>query len=182
MAKLYLVRHGKAAAGWGMQKDPGLDDLGRAQAKSAALKLAPLGPLPIITSPLARTRETSRPLSDIWGMEARVEPGVGEIRFDSETPADRVQWLKEVMVSEWPDLDRELRQWRKKVIEALVSIDTDTVVFTHYIAINVAVGHASGDNRVVSFRPDNCSITIMETGLKTLTLLERGVEADTEVR
>ena len=51
MAKIYLVRHGKAMAGWGMEKDPGLDDLGHAQAKTAALTLAPLGPLPIITSP-----------------------------------------------------------------------------------------------------------------------------------
>jgi broad specificity phosphatase PhoE len=43
MAKLYLVRHGKATAGWGMQKDPGLDDLGRAQAKAAALDISPVG-------------------------------------------------------------------------------------------------------------------------------------------
>jgi broad specificity phosphatase PhoE len=58
----------------------------------------------------------------------------------------------------------------------------DCVVFSHFIAINAAVGHATGDDRVVSFRPDNCSITIMETGINTLTLLERGVEAITEVR
>jgi broad specificity phosphatase PhoE len=86
------------------------------------------------------------------------------------------------MVSEWPSLDRELQQWRQEVIEALVSIDTNTVVFTHYIAINVVVGHATGDDRVVSFRPDNCSITVMETVANTLMLLERGVEAVTEVR
>ncbi len=43
MAKLYLVRHGKASAGWGMEKDPGLDDLGHAQAKAAALTISPLG-------------------------------------------------------------------------------------------------------------------------------------------
>ena len=182
MAKLYLVRHGKATAGWGMQKNPGLDDLGHAQAKAAALVLAPLGPLPIITSPLARTRETSGPLAEIWGIEPRVELRVGEIRFASATPPDRVHWLKEVMVSEWPGLDRELQQWRQEVIEALLSIYTDTVGFTHYIAINAAVGHATGDDRVVSFRPDNCSITIMETVANTLVLLERGLEADTEVR
>jgi broad specificity phosphatase PhoE len=58
----------------------------------------------------------------------------------------------------------------------------DCVVFSHFIAINAAVGHATGDDRVVSFRPANCSITIMETGINTLTLLERGVEAITEVR
>ena len=182
MAKLYLVRHGKAAAGWGMEKDPSLDDLGHAQAKAAALTLAPLGPLPIITSPLARTRETAEPLAKMWRAEACVEPRVGEIRFPSETSADRVQWLKEVMIDQWPNLDRHLRQWRQEVLEALVSVDTDTVVFTHYIAINAAVGYAIEDNRVVCFSPDNASITFMETRGNSLLLIDRGVEADTEVR
>ena len=182
MAKIYLVRHGKAMAGWGMEKDPGLDDLGHAQAKAAALTLAPLGPLPILTSPLARTRETSMPLAKIWELKPRVEKRVGEIRFPSETPADRVRWLKEVMVDQWPNLDRDLRQWRQEVIEALVSINTDTVVFTHYIAINVAVGHATEDDRVVCFRPDNASITVLKSDGNNLLLIERGVEAVTEVR
>ncbi len=181
MAKIYLARHGKAMAGWGMEKDPRLDDLGHAQAKAAALTLAPLGPLPILTSPLARTRETSMPLAKIWQLEPRVEKRVGEIRFPSETPADRVRWLKEVMVDQWPNLDRDLRQWRQEVIEALVSIDTDTVVFTHYIAINVAVGHATEDDRVVCFRPDNASITVLKSDGNNLLLIERGTEAVTEV-
>ena len=182
MAKLYLIRHGKASGVWGMEKDPGLDDLGHTQAKTVALTLAPLGPLPIITSPLARTRETSEPLAKIWQTKARVEPRVGEIRFPSETPADRVRWLKEVMIDQWPNLDRHLRQWRQEVLEALVSVDTDTVVFTHYIAINVAVGYATEDSRVVCFSPDNASITVMETRGNSLFLIDRGVEADTEVR
>ncbi len=181
MAKIYLVRHGKAAAGWGMEKDPGLDDLGHVQAKAAALTIAPLGPLPIITSPFTRTRETCRPLAEIWGIKPRVEPRVGEIRFPSETPADRAHWLKEVMIDQWPNLARDLRQWRREVIEALGSIDIDTVVFTHYIAINVAVGHATKDDRVVCFRPDNVSITVLETNGNSLNLVKRGNEADTRV-
>ena len=182
MAKLYLVRHGKATAGWGMQKDPGLDDLGQAQAKAAARTLAPLGPLPIITSPLTRTRETSRPLAEIWGIEPLVEKRVGEIRFPSRNQSSRVQWLQSIMGDKWSNLDPDLKVWRREVIEALCACERDCVVFSHFIAINAAVGHAIGDDRVVSFRPDNCSITIMETGANTLILLERGVEAVTEVR
>jgi len=182
MAKLYLVRHGKATAGWGMEKDPGLDDLGHAQAKAAALTLAPLGPLSIITSPLARTRQTSKPLAKIWEIEPQVEKRVGEIRFPSENSANRVKWLKKIMVDRWPNLDQDLQQWRRETIETLCACEADCVVFSHFIAINAAVGHATGDDRVVSFRPDNCSITIMETGENTLILLERGAEAVTEVR
>ena len=47
--KLYLVRHGHAAAGWGDHPDPGLDALGRAEAEAMAERLAPLGPLPLVS-------------------------------------------------------------------------------------------------------------------------------------
>ena len=182
MATLYLVRHGKASTGWGLEKDPGLDDLGRIQAKAAARTLAPLGPMAIITSPLKRARETCKPLCNIWLAKARVEPRVGEIRFPSETPSDRVRWLKEVMTDTWPNLGQDLLQWRQGVIEALASITTDTVVFTHFIAINVAVGYATQDSLVVCFRPDNASITVLETRGDKLVLLKTGAEADTEIR
>ena len=89
---------------------------------------------------------------------------------------------KKIMTDRWPILDEDLQRWRREVIEALCACEMDCVVFSHFIAINAAVGHAAGDDRVVSFRPDNCSITIMETRVNTLTLLERGVEAVTEVR
>jgi len=182
MVKIYLVRHGKATAGWGMEKDPGLDDLGRAQAKAAALTLAPLGPLSIITSPLTRTRETSRPLAEIWDIEPQIEKRVGEIRFPSGSQSSRVQWLQSIMGDKWSNLDPDLKVWRRQVIVALCSCQADCVVFSHFIAINAAVGHATGDDHVVSFRPDNCSITIMETNGNSLLLIERGVEAVTEVR
>ena len=86
------------------------------------------------------------------------------------------------MVERWPNLDQDLQQWRRETIAALCACEVDCVVFSHFIAIHAAVGHATGDDRVVSFRPDNCSITIMETGENTLILLERGAEAVTEVR
>ena len=181
MTKIYLVRHGQAASGWGIEKDPGLDDAGRSQAQSAARKLTALGPLPIISSPLVRARETAMPLAKLWNIEPAIENRVGEIRFPCETPSDRIQWLKKVMVDQWPNLDPDLLQWRREVIEALVTIETDTVVFTHYIAINAAVGHAVGDKRVVSFNPNNASITILENNRKRLSLVERGNEADTRV-
>ena len=57
MPKLYLVRHGRATSGWGLEADPGLDESGHLQAEASARKMAPVGPLPIIASPLRRARE-----------------------------------------------------------------------------------------------------------------------------
>ena len=36
MTRLYLVRHGRAAAGWDTDPDPGLDEIGRGQAQAVA--------------------------------------------------------------------------------------------------------------------------------------------------
>ena len=63
MARIHLVRHGKAAASWAEDFDPGLDGLGKAQAKDVAQALAHLGPLDVIASPLLRTQETAKPLA-----------------------------------------------------------------------------------------------------------------------
>ncbi len=181
MARIYLVRHGRAVSSWGMEKDPGLDKLGRAQAQAAARQLAPLGPLPIITSPLSRARDTSTPLAEIWHTGPSVETRVGEICFPAKAPADRVHWLKEVMADQWSNLDQVLQAWRQDVIETLCSLAADTVIFSHFIAINAAVGFATEDDRVVSFRPDNASITALESNGNKLCLVERGIEADTRV-
>ena len=39
MARLYLVRHGKATGSWDTDPDPGLDDVGREQAEAMATAL-----------------------------------------------------------------------------------------------------------------------------------------------
>ena len=74
MPRLYLVRHGRATGGYGADLDPGLDELGHAQAASMAASLEPHGPLRMITSPLRRARETSGALESRWNTMAIVEP------------------------------------------------------------------------------------------------------------
>jgi broad specificity phosphatase PhoE len=130
---------------------------------------------------MARARKTAIPLAALWNIEPVIEKRVGEICFPSETPADRVSWLKDIMADRWPNLGPDLQHWRRQIIEALLAMETDTVVFTHFIAINAAVGHAAPDDRVVSFRPDNASITVLETDGKKLVLVRRGQEAATRV-
>lgn len=175
MSRLYLVRHGKAAAGWGDDVDPGLDDVGHAQAEAMADALAPLGPLPVVVSPLRRTRETAAALERRWNAEARIEPAVGEIESPTADLTEREAWLRALMQGSWgdaPDLD----PWRRGVVDALLALDEDTVVVSHFVAINVAVGHATKDDRVVCFVPDNCSITAMTNDGGVLRVVELGAE------
>ena len=183
MTRIYLVRHGQPLARYDQDHDPGLDDVGRSQAEAVAGELASLGPLPVVTSPLRRTRETAAPFERQWNVTASVEPAVGEINAPSEDLAERSAWLVEILRGQrrWHELDDERRRWRDGVVGALLGIGADTVVTTHYIAINAAVGAATGDDRVVNFRPDNCSCTVLESDGRRLTLVELGRQRETVV-
>lgn len=193
MPKIYMVRHGRAAAGWDADKDPGLDETGHAQAEKVARELERLAgmQLPILSSPLRRCRETAAPLAQLWRAEPAIEPAVAEIPSPIDDLEARTTWLRTAMAGTWSELvsapsgqaDREIDflAWRRGVIDALLNQPRDTVVFSHFIAINVAAGHALGDDRVVAFRPDNASVTVFETRGGDLILHEKGREADTRV-
>lgn len=183
MATLYLVRHGEPAGTWVDSHDPGLTDLGREQAQTAGDRLRLVQPKHIISSPLKRAYETALPLSVALGVKPQIMNEVAEI----PTPANmslehRGDWLRAIMTKEWGSLDSSLRAWREHVVRALTKIDTDTAVFSHFIAINAALGAAIGDDRVICFRPAHASITILEANARSLSLVELGNEGETVVR
>jgi broad specificity phosphatase PhoE len=180
--RLVLVRHGHAAAAWDADPDPGLDADGRRQAAAVAAALSGDGPLPVVVSPLRRARETAAALERVWGIEAAVEPAVGEIRAPVAGLADRGAWLRSVYGGRWAEQDDALRGWRDQLVAALAALERATVVVTHFFGINAAVGSASGDDRLVSFRPDHCSRTVLENEGGRLRLVQLGAEGATPVR
>ncbi|MEO1406392.1 MAG: histidine phosphatase family protein [Pseudomonadota bacterium] len=175
---IFLVRHGEAAAGWGEHPDPGLSELGRDQAESAALELMALGAHQSITSPMQRCRETSTAFEDLSGVKASVETAISEI----ETPAgvdDRVAWLRGVMAGEW---SADLLDWRKQAFETVNGLPDGTAVFSHFVAINAIIGEILDDPKVLIFKPGHCSITQLERGADgNLTVARLGGEAETRV-
>jgi len=180
---VYLVRHGRAAAGWNTDPDPGLDDLGRSEADAVAERLRPLGPLPILTSPLRRCQETAAPLARAWDLDPIVDTAVAEIPSPDGVPiADRVEWLRAAMRGSWTDLGERYVAFRNGVAARLARLDQDMVVFSHFVAINAAIGAATDDDRLVVRSLDNCSVTVVEVVDGALELVEGGKEADTLIR
>jgi broad specificity phosphatase PhoE len=176
--RLVLVRHGDAAAGWGDDLDPGLSELGHAQARHVAESLKPLGPLPVVTSPLRRCRETAGPIAEQWNVQPAVEPDVGEIKAPDHDLATRGPWLASVIGNEWPEMPRDQQAWRDAVLACLLALTEDCVVVTHFIAINVAIGSATVDDRVVCRRVGNCSTTMLESDGHSLMLVAAPAEAE----
>ncbi len=81
--ELYVLRHahaGDSTAWEGADELRPLTDKGRRQAERLGrlLALAGFAPDAILTSPLARSRETAEIVADVLGVRARVEPRLGE--------------------------------------------------------------------------------------------------------
>ena len=181
MARLHLIRHGTASAGFGVDRDPGLSDQGRVEAAAVAEALAPLGPLPVLTSPLQRCRETAAPLEARWKVEATVEPDIAEVAAPTDDLAARSEWLRGALASRWEDLEPEPRAWRHRLLDRVASIDTDSVLVTHFVVINAIIGAASGDDRVLIERLANGSVTVVEVDAGALEMVSTGPSATSEV-
>lgn len=179
MPKLYLIRHGEAEAAFDAALDPGLSPRGQAQAEDVAGRLESLGPLALLTSPLRRARETIAPFERRWRLCARVEPRIAEIPSPSADPAARGPWLDKIVAGGWSDLDGDLRRWREDVLESFSSLLSDTVVVSHFIAINLIVGVATDSDRVLVFHPDHCSCTVLEVEEGRLRLIAHGAQGRT---
>lgn len=181
MARIFMVRHGDASAAWHEADDPGLSDLGCRQAEAVAEELAEYGPLQLFTSPLARARETATPLSKLWSRTPIVTPSVSEVPAPPDRKHDRRDWLTELAQARWADTGDAVRVWRDDVLSFLLCCKQDCVVFSHFVAINAAIGASAGKEQVFCFRPANCSVSILETDGANLSLVSRGSEAATVV-
>ena len=96
--------------------------------------------------------------------------------------ADRVAWLRTAMQGSWSDLGVRYTTFRDGVVAACRSRDHDSVLFSHFIAINAALGAALGDDRLVIRSLDNCSVTVIDVVAGELHLVDPGHEADTLIR
>ena len=184
MARIRLIRHGEAAAAWGgSDGDPGLSEAGRAQADAAALRLMGEPPVRLVTSPLRRCRETVAALAGRLGLEPAVAPQVAEVPTPPDLPhAERGAWLRAAFAATWAEIPGgDYLAWRDGVAAFVAGLEDGTAVFTHFVAINAAVSAATGDARMIGFRPDNASITTLESVGGRLRVLELGAEAESRV-
>ncbi len=92
-----LVRHGRPDGTWGRDPDPGLDALGHEQAEAVADALAPLGPLPVVVSPLRRTRETATPLLAAGRSNPWSSPRSASSTAPADPRPDHATWLRTLM-------------------------------------------------------------------------------------
>jgi len=194
MPLLYLVRHGRVTDTPLDARDPELDAIGHVQAEAVRDELRHRLHLPlrILSSPLRRCRETAAPLAQAWGVQPVVEPRVIEVPSPRSDALDREDWIRRTLASSWDEAAQlgerhqgtwpeALEGWRRDVLQAVLDCSADTVIFSHFVPINVLVGAATGAQQVMSFRPANGSITVFETVGGAVRLIKRGREVDSRV-
>lgn len=180
---IFLVRHGEAAASWSQSPDPGLSELGLQQAEEAARLLLPRlqrSTTALISSPLARARETAEPLSQALSQPVQIDEAFREI--PSPAPlARRKDWLRQFMRERWETQPPELHEWRDRAVKQLLALCQPTVVFTHFLVLNAVVGELTGRGETLCFWPDNASVTRLRHTGHGLELVETGREMATVV-
>lgn len=171
---LYLVRHGRALAG-SEQRDPGLDAVGESQARHVAEALRGRGASRLVCSPLRRARETAAPVAEALGLSLEIREEVAEV-FDPQMSTDaRGAMLGPFLSGSWSEQSAALRAWRERVLRALTDFGQDKViVVSHFVAISVAIGASTDDDRVSPCALANASITTLEVSDGKLLLRRPG--------
>jgi broad specificity phosphatase PhoE len=175
---IYLVRHGEAASAWGEHPDPGLSARGKLQAAGVGKTLLDSGATSLICSPMQRCQETAVPFATLCNVTPKIVPAVSEI-VTPDHVTDRVLWLRGLMQGAWPD---NLLPWCRAAYNTVASLPDETVVFSHFVAINAIIGQITGQPDVLVFKPGHCSITVLQLdGQGGLSLESLGDEASTKV-
>ena len=158
---LIVARHGRTPANAAGQLlgrlDPGLDDLGRAQA--AAIATAVPSGARVISSPLRRCRETAAAITaDIEIDDRLIEIAYGELEGVRFSVARAEPWRAWLSYSGWAPPGGEshdqlaTRMWSVLDEHAAEAADRDIVLVSHVSPIKAALAWALGVGIEVSWR------------------------------
>ena len=178
-----MVRHGQADAAWHESPDPGLSELGRQQAATAAQQLDHLNNISIISSPLLRCQETAQPFATAKNTPISIHAEVSEIPTPSNMAFEqRGPWLQQAMSGTWQQLGQQFVDYKNDIGDFVKNLKHDTVIFSHFIAINAVLGYATGNDQLVVAHLDNCSVTTFRIDdSNNLTIVDTGNQATTTV-
>ena len=170
---IILVRHGEASASWSEDPDPGLSKDGINQAKSLCEdeNLKNLQDFKFISSPRQRAQETSSFLSSKLNKVIEVSNVFDEIPAKRVLLEDKMDWLKGIASMPIRDLPISVQEWNERIIDTTLSINQDSIIFTHFMVMNAVVTYAKKFSKLVNISPDYIStikITVKDSQIISL--------------
>ncbi|WP_115686117.1 bifunctional RNase H/acid phosphatase [Corynebacterium senegalense] len=162
--RFVLLRHGQTAQSvekrYSGTSDPELTDTGREQARRAAAAVAAMGPIDVVvSSPLARARETARACAEVLGgVDVAVEEGFREVDFGAFEGLTRAEASErfaeefgawEASTSVAPPHGESLTQLHRRVTRARLALQEKhagktILVVTHMAPIKSVIRQALG--------------------------------------
>jgi probable phosphoglycerate mutase len=170
MTELLLLRHALPVSG---HADPGLSDVGHAQAERVARWLKGSRIDGLVTSPLRRARETAAPIEAALGLTADVIDDLREWEVDDPTyvaledmAADDPRLLA-VAEGRYDDFVPQLdtKAFQRRTVAAIDEVfarypgEERVVVSTHGGFISAYLGHIIGARQVMWFSAEYTSIS-----------------------
>ncbi len=182
---IYLIRHGEAAQAWDEAPDPVLSTNGQHQAVALANEYLPIvigADFQLVSSPLLRAKQTAFPFQLAFGNAATINRNIAEIPSPGIALKDRRNWLKALFTKKINELEQPQLDWRNNIIESISNIEKNTLIFSHFMTINAIVGWIRGNEQVVSYYPNYCSITKIEKIGNQFTIKSLGEELTTVIQ
>jgi ribonuclease H / adenosylcobalamin/alpha-ribazole phosphatase len=181
--RMILMRHGQTGHTVGRRfsgsggADPSLDEVGKAQAETAAAWVeSRRGVDAVVTSPAARARETAEVIADALALPVEVDDGLRETSFgawDGHTfaevqerwPRELKEWLASTSVApprgeSFDEVAVRVRRWRDRIIRTFPGLAV--VAVTHVTPIKLMVCAALGAPADALFRMDVAPGSISE--------------------
>ena len=116
----------------------------------------------LVSSPLQRAQETALPFQAALHLSPIINPNFAEVPSPGIALADRRNWLKGLFAKKVMELEQPQVNWRNNIIAGIQALEKNTLIFSHFMTINAVVGWIRGDEKLVSYYPNYCSITKIE--------------------
>jgi probable phosphoglycerate mutase len=172
--KVILIRHGEAASTWdGDDRDPSLSKKGVEQAKSINdfTKSIFSKRYDFVSSPKKRAIETLNYASGDIDVNFDINEGFVEIPAEDIDSNIRFEWLKDISTRKIETLPDDIKNWRERIITETLNLKNNSIIFCHFMVINVLVGYAIKKDRLLHFYPDNASITEIEVENEKISVI-----------
>ena len=78
-------------------------------------------------------------------------------------------------------LPEDVKEWRSRIIEKLKNIKSNSIIFSHFMVINVVVGYIKKHPILLSMYPDNGSLTKIKVSNGKISLIKIGDEKNTKI-
>ena len=99
-----------------------------------------------------------------------INKNFAEIPSPNVSIDEKRAWLKNTMHLNIKSLDENVRDWRLNIIDAITNLNSDAIIFSHYMVMNVLKGFIDNSDKILNFHPGYTSVMILKIQNKRISI------------